>query len=192
MKKLVFLLMAILIAGSAFAVVDPDPDMLGLYFDETADQPVASLDAPGMVTAYLIMTNPSFDATRGFEVGLTPENLTATAVTFPVNALNVGSNDNMIVGFGNPMPTTEATVVATITYFYMNPAAPGLVYMHASEPASLDTGTPAALMADYSILPLGTSVPIGDPDYPALAINYPAGIVAVHATTLDNVKSLYR
>ena len=37
MKKLVLMLMAsLLVASSAFAVVDPDPNMLGIYFDESA------------------------------------------------------------------------------------------------------------------------------------------------------------
>lgn len=37
MKKLVVLLLVSLMATSAFAVVDPDPDMIGVYFDATAD-----------------------------------------------------------------------------------------------------------------------------------------------------------
>ena len=38
MKKLVVLLLASLIATSAFAVIDPDPDMIGIYFDTNAEE----------------------------------------------------------------------------------------------------------------------------------------------------------
>ena len=38
MKKLVVLLLASLVATSAFAVIDPDPNMMGVYFDRNADQ----------------------------------------------------------------------------------------------------------------------------------------------------------
>ncbi len=45
MKTLVVLLMVSLMATSAFAVVDEDPDMIGVYFDANADLNEFNVDA---------------------------------------------------------------------------------------------------------------------------------------------------
>ena len=69
MKKLVVLLLATLVATSAFAVIDPDPNMVGIYFDETADDNCLTIAASVPFMAYFIATNPTPAEINAYEFG---------------------------------------------------------------------------------------------------------------------------
>jgi hypothetical protein len=71
MKKLVVLLLASLVATSAFAVLDPDPDMMGIYFDTNADNNCLTSPSGVPFSAYLILTNTTAPAINAYELGLT-------------------------------------------------------------------------------------------------------------------------
>jgi len=194
MKKLLVLLATLAIAGSAFAVVDPDTNMLGIYFDETADTPCIEGVAPySQIPTYVILTMPNFDYLYGIEFGYDKTaNLTVLSTTWTDPAVtDVGQAGNHIVGFGNPWPTSEATVIATMNVMYMETAgAPASFALKGSDPSSIDPMLPTALLNNGELITLGTSTL---PGTASAQINGGCvDVVATETSTLDAVKSLYR
>ena len=103
MKTLLAIVIALVVASCAFAIVDPDPDSMGLYFDENADvYCVDGVDYLEHEIFYLILTNPTADFLYGWEAGV---DLVGEAFFLSINMLHPGgcfpgSPDNIIYGFG--------------------------------------------------------------------------------------------
>jgi hypothetical protein len=195
MKKLVMLLMAsLLVASTAFAVVDEDPDMLGVYFDLTADTACLEDVAPyTTIATYVIMTNPSFDMLYGVEFGYDKtDNLTVLSTDFTVQQVtDVGSPGNHIVGFGAPQECSEATVIATMSVLYLETTgAPASISLTGSNPSSIDPMLPTVLMAGGELMTLGTSTLPGEAS--AIINGACEDVVATDSATFGAVKSLYR
>ena len=100
MKKLVVLLMVSLMATSAFAVVDEDPDMLGVYFDANADFNEFAVAPSTPFFAYVMITNPSASEVHGLEFGYdvvppagSEGNIFRLANTLPAGSVDLGEND---------------------------------------------------------------------------------------------------
>ena len=122
MKKLVILLLASLIATSAFAVIDPDPDMMGIYFDVDADINCFTTPANVLFFAYLILTNTTAPAINAYELGVVNAvpagmegmifRLASNIANLVVPGVNVGVNDALggdyIVGLAEPLPAQPA------------------------------------------------------------------------------------
>lgn len=194
MKKLLVLVLAMAFAGSAFAIVDEDPNMVGMYFDMTADNYCADAAAYATIPAYLILTNPDFDALYGFEVGYETEggaiNVLSTTFANP-QALDVGQPGNHIVGFGAPTTCEPATLLATLSVLYMETAgAPVYFTLTGTEPSSNDMGLPTLLLAGGELITAGYSTIDGM--YVATINGVCEDIVATDEITFDGVKSLYR
>lgn len=192
MKKLVVLMMAMLVASSAFAIVDPDNDMMGVYFDMNADMVCVEGAAPySNHVAYLVLTNPTFDALYGYEAGLDimgPAILLTNVFANP-QALNVGDNTNQIVGFGAPTMTEPVTLLATMELLYTAvDGTPVEIHLHGTEPSSMDPMYPVVLLADGELRSYGISAADGL----VAQINGTCGVVATEEMSFDNVKSLYR
>ena len=192
MKKLVVLLMAMLVAASAFAIVDEDTNSLGLYFDTEADVPcLDGVDAYATNNMWLVMVNPDFDELFGFEAGYT---MVGTAQVLSTNftnpqALNVGQPDNMIVGFGTPTETSIITTLAMIEVLYMaQDASPVEFTLHGTTPSSMDPAYPVLLLVDGVLIAGGLSTVDG----PSAQINGGCTVVATEEMSFDSVKSLYR
>ncbi len=193
MKKLIVLLMAMLIATSAFAIVDPDDNMMGFYFDTEADFPCVSGVAPyATVDMYLVMTNMTSDELYGFEVGYTIE---GDAMVLSTNfdnpsVIDVGEAGNHIVGFGAPTVTAPVTFLATLSVMYMNAGgAPVGFTMHGTIPSSIDPAYPVILLAGGELLSVGLSAETG---YGAEINGAECSVVATDNVSFDSVKSLYR
>lgn len=192
MKKLVAILMASLfVASIASAVVDPDTDMMGYYFDLDADDYCGSFVA-GPANFYIMWTNPSKALLQGYECNITIEGAySVTGVEWPTNATNAGTNMNQIVGYATPVPTSEATVLATISGFYMDFAGgAAYVYMNPANPSSFGGSVGVVFVEDGAtkLLPIGTSVLEG----PSLQINGDCIVIPTESESLGNVKSLFR
>lgn len=192
MKKLLVLALTVVMASSAFAVVDEGANMLGFYFDATADTYCTSLGPYLSVDTHVILTNPDFDNLYGIEFGYEVSGnamVLSTAWDNP-QALDVGSAGNHIVGFGSPSPCSPATLVATLSVMNLDPtSAPIGFSMMPSNPSSNELGLPTALLADGVLLPLGFSTIDG---VHCAEINGACDIVTTDAMTFDSVKSLYR
>jgi hypothetical protein len=195
MKKMgIFLFASLLFASTAFAVIDQDPNMLGLYFDLTADtncmQDVGQND---MVMAYVMLTNPTFEELHGFEFGydVTGNAMVINTALANPQALDVGSLGNHIVGFGSPTICTEATLLVTLTVLYMDSAmAPVSFDLGDSYPSSNDLGLPTLLLADSVLMPVGFSTMDGS--NVAVINGLCEDVVATDKASFDSVKSLYR
>ncbi len=192
MKKLVVLLMAMLVATSAFAILDEDTNSMGFYFDTEADMPcVDGADAYSNHTMFLVLTNPDFDELYGFEAGydlVGDAQVLSTTFTNP-QALNVGQADNMIVGFGTPTVTSPITTVAAIAVLYMSTeGAPVEFTLHGTTPSSMDPAYPVFLLVDGVLIAGGLSTVDG----PSAQINGGCTVVATEEMSFDSVKSLYR
>ncbi len=76
MKKLVVILLVSMMAASAFAVTDPDPNMIGIYFDLNANDNCLTIGPSIPFNAYLILTNSTAPTISAYEVE-NPEDLMA-------------------------------------------------------------------------------------------------------------------
>ncbi len=203
MKKLVVLLLATLVATSAFAVIDPDPDMVGIYFDVTADvhQLMTGPSIPFM--AYFIATNPTPAEINAYEFGFSnvvPAGmegmlfmLSSSMANGVVSGVDVGTHDPLggdyIVGLASALPATEATVLHSWQYMLLA-EIPVEMYLFQSSKPSIDGVYPVLQDANGSILyQVGQST--GGPDTPVAVVNTETPI-AVDNASFGSVKSLFR
>jgi len=121
-------LMMLASVAYTYAQIDPDPDGLGLYFDQGATV-VSSTVAEGTesVTAYLILTNPSvggslvhWSASVSAVCGGSGNAMVTGLPTEGFNlALNMPGSDHWVfevsVAPETPFPATTITVLAVIT-----------------------------------------------------------------------------
>lgn len=193
MKKLLVLVLTMAIAGSAFAVVDPDANSVGFYADMDADV-VGIMDAAPYSThnVYAMLTMPSFGELYGFELGYdTVGSAVVLSTTFAnPQALDVGGPGNHIVGFGGPTTCTEATLLMTLSVLYTDAEmGPVTMTLTGTEPSSIDPMLPTLLLADGELMTGGDSTDIGNVNFD---INGVEDIVATDSATFGTVKSLYR
>lgn len=65
MKPFIFILMALTWAAPGYATVGPDPDQIGVYFDTEAEITCVTEYVGTPISAYVIITNPTFPDIRG-------------------------------------------------------------------------------------------------------------------------------
>ncbi len=153
---LLCVLLAIAVAANSLAVIDEDDNVIGVYFDAEATTDCLEAVVPmSQVPCYIILTNPTFSDLYGFEVGFDygSELLHLGTTIANSEALNMGEDDNLIVGFGSPTYTDEATLLATLNMMYLDPAnSPTNLVLRGSYPSSLDGAFPSVLLADGEII----------------------------------------
>ncbi len=199
MKKLVVLLMVSLMATSAFAVVDEDPDMLGVYFDANADQNALDIGPSIPFFAYVMITNPSAAEVHGLEFGY---NLTTTAPgslfrllnALPAGSVDLGANTDLmvgdyVVGLASPLPGSPVVPFVTWQFMLLVPQTVE-IFLGSSVVPAIDDGLPAYEIGG-TILPLGLST--GDPaaGIPVATVNGDCP-VAIENASFGSVKSLFR
>jgi len=203
MKKLVVLLLVSLMATSAFATIDPDPDMIGVYFDETADVNCLTQGSGAGFFVFVVITNPTAPEVWGVEFGYRVATVPAgqdaslfrLAEQLPSGALNVGNaSDKMlgdyIIGFATPFPGAGNNVTV-VSWQYMMLAAMGLeYYIGPSEVESIPDGLPAYEIGG-EIAPLGVSTGHPALGVPAATVNGDC-VVATEDVSFGSVKSLFR
>lgn len=198
-KTAIALLLTLIMAGGAFAQLDPDADGIGVYFDPCACVNCLSLPA-GTHTGYVVITHPSSDeGVGGWEAEITQTGPAAvTAWNLEGNAINAATRPNeFVVGLGSPLVNPymfPAVVVATLELFIYDETTPveffiDGVYFHSlpdyDGPAYLDGGDPSHIIGLQQIQ--------GGPDLPVAIINGDCGgVVATESTSFDNLKALYR
>jgi hypothetical protein len=116
MKKLISVLtLSVLITGSAFAIMDDGVSSLGAYSDNLGDSNCFTVSANVPFSIYWVMANSDVANLGGFEFAWRFEPAVTHFVlgtTLPAGALNIGTANNMIVGLGLGLITSEATVLA--------------------------------------------------------------------------------
>ena len=198
MKKLVVLLLVSLMATSAFATIDPDDNMIGIYFDGAAEETSATAAVYDHVFGYVIITNPvsergsmEFAAVEyNWRLEATPANANAASVTVDLfGATNFGSSPgDMILGLGEPIPITQNLIV-TILDLWLFTGDPIALYLGPIATPSLPFGLPV-WEDNGALVSLGLST--GGVDIPVATINNGDGPVAIEETSFGSLKSLFR
>ena len=203
MKKLVVLLLASLIATSAFAVIDPDPDMMGIYFDRDANDNCLTIGSSVPFNVYIILTNTSAPAINAYELNLNvvvPAGMEgsvfrlATAIADGVvTGVDVGTNGplggDFIVGLGLSLPAQPALILHSFQYMLLAPMSVEY-FIGASSIPSIPGVYPVVQNAEGSILmQVGQST--GGPDVAVATVNFDC-VVGVEDASFGSVKSLFR
>jgi hypothetical protein len=206
MKKFAILLALSMVASSAFALIDEGNSSLGFYFDNQGDVNCFAPTPFVPFTAYVIIANPQVQNMGGFEFSwrFNPQPAAAPIITgfvLPPQALNIGTNYNVIVGLGGGLITSEATVVASIsmiataaipadTYVQVGPATPASHPLHA---AYNNFNNPAEIIdLNFSTVD-GVANVINAQGFvvPGVARMACAGPIATESATWGSVKALF-
>lgn len=109
----------------------------------------------------IIYVCPPADLVRGFECQIrcdAADNHSIISATFPVPAIDVGNKwaglypeYNFIVGYAEPVPTSDFTVLADIDIHYLSEGSLYLTF-GAAEPSSGDGTSPLVMLEDFSLL----------------------------------------
>ncbi|MBU2499855.1 hypothetical protein KJ682_00865 [bacterium] len=147
---LLILTMSMVQGGSALGSGGPpvDPDRIGIYFDEAADQ-FCSEDTAGFFNGYLVFTGLSSSAIRGWEAKITFAGGGALTAATPRGLfIDAATRANeYMVGLGQPLLADHGLVVVMDMTFYvfdvLDPflAYVGPIYFHSTPellPAYLD------------------------------------------------------
>jgi hypothetical protein len=207
MKKLVVLLLAILVASSAFAVVDPDPNGVGIYFDLTADDNCKMTGPSIPFNAYLILTNTDAPSISAYEVGyriVVPAGmeglvfrLASTIANGAVGGLDLGDSSNIlegdhIVGLAAPLVAGPATVLHAWQYMILSPTVTMEMFISSASQSSIEGIYPVILNSATSTLfqAFHSSGIAGD--LPVATVNIIDCVVGVEEASFGSVKSLFR
>lgn len=203
MKILLVLLISCCMTVPAFSVEDPDPDVLGIYFDLNADDNCLTVGTVPYF-AYLILSNPTFETVNAYEFSFLNCVCTGTEHTFFMTASNiahgvvqgvdVGVHDKIrgdyIVGLSEPLMTTPATILHSWQY-YCSAIQPIYMFIGPSSVPSLPDGLPVVQNADGSIL-ISCRTSSGSVDLPVASVNADECAVATEHCSWGDLKALYR
>ncbi len=124
------------------------------------------------VVGHIYVLNPSAESIRGVEFSLNvPANCMAQSVTWDVQAVDVGSGNNHIVGFGTPVFSDGTHIhLGSVPILYMDPDGdPASIYLGPSVPSSID-GSMSYAQGETSEL-VSLQPVSGDLGLPVLRIN---------------------
>ncbi len=197
--RLGFVLVLVFSGTSVFAQVDPDPNGIGIYFDQGATVNSAVItEGTDVVTAYLILTNPSLEGNLDFWTCRVSTYLDdpfqgTTISGGPVNGTNIIVS-NMPGSFSwsfrvynyddPPLEATFATVLSELEILVVDFDRPIFLYVR---------GGGVDGEVGYSVGPEGASMnpSSGSWDLPVAVINGEAPVVT-ESQSWGQLKSLYR
>ena len=201
MKKWLMLLMASLVATSAIAVIDPDPDMMGIYFDLDANDNCLTIGTNTPFFAYLILTNTTAPAINAYELGLDIvipdglENMFFRLYSAPNDPdICFGGNPgplggDYIVGLPVPFPAEPAIILHIWIYMLLAPM-PVEMYIHSASTPSIPGDFPVVQNAEGNIL-MQVGLSTGGPDIPVATVNTDC-VVGVEEVSFGSLKALFR
>jgi len=203
-KLLVFLALTSLFATTAFAINDSGDNSLGVYFD-APDFNMNCIDYAVSIpfNMYFVLANCTEEVVGGFEFAwaLDPEPVGQYFILgtiLPPSSLNIGDNNNLIVGIGEPYYTEAATVLVEFNIMILSPGIFADITVGPSTPASIPLNA-AFVSGDSVLFPMNYSTVDGTfvtVDYqgwvrPGVGtIGCPAPI-AVEDASWGSVKSLF-
>ena len=207
MKKLLLLLAltSLMIGSQAFAILDDGQNSLGVYFDAGTFEVNCYDPIPNVpFSMFFVLANCTEDIIGGFEFAWEfdpdPAGTYFTLGTIlPPNALNIGDNNNFIVGIGSPYETNEATVLVEMQILFVVPPAEAFVTVGPSTPASIPgsaafvSGESVLFSMRYSTVD-GVNVIVDEMGWvrPGLGRIPCPGPIATEKASWGNVKALYK
>jgi hypothetical protein len=205
MDMKILLILSIVTFGvtSAFAVADPEPNSMGIYFDRSADTNCLTSPAGTPFFTYLILTNPTPDAINAYELGLeivVPAGmegqffqLSSNIADNLVSGIQVGINGPLggdyIVGLAGPLPSQPAVILHSWQHILLA-LFPVEIFIGASSLPSIPGSAPVFQDADRTLL-MQAIAPTGDFSYPAATVNSDC-VVGVENMSFGGLKSLFR
>jgi hypothetical protein len=107
----------VLSAAAAAATVDPAPDRIGIYFDESADQRRFMTWPSFLQTVHITVTNPTFANIYGWQAairGFEPVTGTVIGTSIAGGAVINGPELQFDIRYEEPLIAQPVTVLATI------------------------------------------------------------------------------
>lgn len=205
MKPLLVLFVICLVTTSAFAVIDPDPNLIGIYFDISANENCLFINASIPFNAYLILTNTTALSIGAYEVGYRNEvppgmesllfRLSSTIADGIVTGLDLGDSSDIlegdnIVGLAEPLVTSPATVLHSWQYMILSPTVTIEMFVTNSYQPSIPGPYPVILDADTHEL-FQAYHWHGDPDFAVATVNIDCAY-DMEEVGFGSVKALYR
>ena len=189
---LVLSLLAIFFIPQASAVIDPDPDGIGVYFDVNAETVHLSVDPSVVFEAYVILTNPSANQIEAFEFLyelVVPPGMEGFVFTlnsyFPdcINCVFI-FDDEIVVGLPIPVSLNNPHILMVQQFLLVAPLE-GQFFL------GLTSGEygQLAYLSEGEMITMHPSS--GNPDLPVAMING-EGVVPIERTTLGSLKALFR
>lgn len=200
MKSCLAVILLVLVINPAFAVVDPGPNSLGVYFDLEAESNYLDVDPATVFSAYVTLTDPTWDHVRAFEFGyelMVPSGMEGSifrlAEILPPCSIDIEWRDPLggdyIIGMGLPYPTSEATVLVQWVFLLIAPMTIEY-YLGPSSAPSVPDNLPAIMNDENIIMSVGISS--GDVNLPVAEVNTGHQPVPAQMASWGGVKSLFR
>ena len=197
MRLLVILVLAGMLVPGAQAITDPDPDLLGVFFDIFGDQTATVAPPTAPFLAYFILTNPVSPEILGYEFSyhlqVDPAGMESSVVLLghfpPPGIIEVtlpvyGAIDGeVLLSWPAPVPTASTVILMTFQYMLVG----DLQAQITTGPVANET-VPNGLPAYWD--GTGYVFSLGRPDCSGL-VNSFCG-VAVETQSFSTVKALYR
>ena len=193
MKKVILVISVVcLMASSAWGIIDPTPDLLGLYFDDVANLYCIEEVAPFTTwQMYAVYSNPSVPEIVGFEFGIDwPADVIIMETIAPGNLFwDPIENEPYVVGLGSPQPMGTVNVLVRFSILYIEPdSSPVGFYLHGAESSVVPGDLPVVWLPDSNHVQIQVLNGLGNA---TTTIN--AGCtVATNPTTWDTLKAIYR
>jgi len=124
-KIILLATIGILLAQSAFGdIYDPEPNKLGLYFiGEFGEWRQCANSSPStIVTAYILLTNPTFSSLHKWEAAIRQTNglLISLGESIEGGGVNSGSELEFVVSYETPISTESVTILASVDLFWFH------------------------------------------------------------------------
>ena len=120
MRTSITILVALVLMGGVATVnagLDPDPDGLGIYFDQYGNSNMHDINPFTPFPMYIVLTWPTFTELYGWQAAVREADtsiLYMLSCGFPGGGANVGTGMQFSVGYELPLVTNTATVLATM------------------------------------------------------------------------------
>jgi len=153
-RVLFFIIPLLLLPVSLKAVIDPNDDRIGIFFDINADNNCIIMPSSVPFNVYVLITNPSADEIHGVEFGYelkVPEGLESLiyrlSVDLPSGAVDLGNSSNTLLGdyrYSLDTPLPSSVVVQAVSWQLMLLATiPVDLYLKPSSPDTIPDGLPS-------------------------------------------------
>lgn len=203
---LVLVLASVGLAGMAQAQCNPDPNEIGIFWDQDCANCQNCLNyIGGMVSAYVILINCTQPAgILGFEFQLTnadgsdflpPLSTFIVDYQLPPTAINIDAGPRFIVGLGVPLPQSPCMTLVSITMLVLDASA----WCFGVKPVDIPSIPGQMVIADGAdpglLLPIYPNTGPDATDYQMACLNSPdcpPGPVAIEESSWGSLKSLYR
>ncbi len=201
-RLLILFILAAFSVPQASAVIDPDPNGIGVYFDLAADQNQTWAPANVPFFAFVILTNPTGDEIQGFEfayhisvppgmealllrlqMGWPPQVL--LDLTLPIYDT---FSDEIVGVTSTPIPASSAVILLTWQFLLLAPPMEAQFYLG---PTCGEISSNGRLTFVSETGPVAMNLSTGGPDIPVAIINGDA-VVPIASSSFGSLKALYR